>query len=115
MGNQNRSVGVSLSGNGGKTTVSRIRRGSAAEDAGLSVNDEIIGCNGMRVDKIAFEDFLSSLRVGDEFSILIARDQQLYSLTITVTPYEKPKFEYKPIVGDKKAAKLNDYWLRTIE
>ena len=89
-----------------------VRRGSAAEDAGLSVNDEIIGCNGLRVDKSSLEGFFATLFVGDEIELLISRDQQLYAISLTVTPYEKPKFEIesKP---EGKTESLYNYWLRT--
>ncbi|NVK64060.1 MAG: M61 family metallopeptidase, partial [Flavobacteriales bacterium] len=108
------SVGVTLSESGGKTIVKGIRRGSAAEEGGLSVNDEIIGCNGLRVDKRSLEQFFDSLNNGDEIELLISRDQQLYSVTIQVTPYEQPKFSYELTNDSKsKTQKLSDYWLRT--
>ena len=107
------STGVSMSMSNGKTTVSRIRRGSAAEDAGLSVNDEIIACNGMRVNKKSMEDIFASLKVGDRANILISRDLQLYSIEIIITAYEKPRFKHRLKRDDQKTLKLNNYWLRT--
>jgi len=106
------SVGVSLRESGGNVIVSGIRRGSAAEQGGLSVNDEIIGCNGLRVNKRSLEQFFESLEVGNELELLISRDQELYSLKISVSSYEQPKFSYE-LSKDKKAQSLNDYWLRT--
>lgn len=105
------SVGVTLGESGGKVTVTGIRRGSSAEDGGLSINDEIIGCNGMRVDKRSLEGLFQSLNVGNEVDLLIARDQELYSITIGVTNYERPKFSFE-LSNDKKTQKLNDFWLR---
>lgn len=107
------SVGISMRESNGKVVVSGIRRGSAAEDAGVSVNDEIIGCNGLRVDKRSLEQFFDSVDVGNELELLVARDQELYSIKVGVTPYEKPKFSYE-LSNDKKTQKLNDFWLRTI-
>lgn len=107
-------VGLTLSESGGKVIITGIRRGSSAEDGGLSVNDEIIGCNGFRVNKSAMDDLLSMAEVGDQYELLIARDQELYSVTIGVTPYEQPKFSYG-LSNDAKTQKLNDYWLRTIK
>ena len=80
----------------------------------MSVNDEIIGCNGFRVNKSALDDLLAMAEVGDQYELLIARDQELYSVTIGVTPYEQPKFSYA-LSNDAKTQKLNDYWLRTIK
>jgi predicted metalloprotease with PDZ domain len=111
-GSSKPNVGVSLSESGGKTTVGGIRRNSAAEDAGLSVNDEIIGVNGLRADKKSLEEFFQTVNVGDEMNLLIARDQELYSIVITVTAYERPSFKYE-YTGDTKPNKLSDYWLRS--
>jgi predicted metalloprotease with PDZ domain len=58
--------------------ISRIRSNSAAEDAGLSVNDEIIGCNGYRVSKSDIEGLMKSLNDGDELELFIARDEILF-------------------------------------
>ena len=107
------SVGVSLSESGGIVTVSGIRRGSSGEDGGLSVNDEIIGCNGFRVDKRALEGLFNSVEVGDKLNLLVARDQELYSVTIGVSPYEQPKFSYE-LSNAAKTQKFCDYWLRTV-
>jgi len=105
------SVGVSFRQSGGKVLIRGIRSGSAAEDAGLSVKDEIIGCNGIRVDKASLESFFAALKIGEEVNILFAREDQLYSTDIVVTAYEKPKFEYQQTT-DKPTQKLFDYWLR---
>lgn len=107
------SVGVTLSESGGKVMITGIRRGSSAEDGGLSVNDEIIGCNGLRVNKTALEEFFASAEVGDQYDLLVARDQELYSVIIGVTPYEQPKFSYA-LSKDARTQKLNDFWLRTL-
>ncbi len=106
------SVGMSLKGGAGETKVSYVRRGSAAEDAGLSVHDEIIGCNGLRVDKQSLEEFFPTLAVGDRIELLISRDQQLYSVELVVTPYEKPHFSWAN-VAEGKAKELYNYWLRS--
>ena len=110
VGKSKPSVGVTLGQSGGKTIVKGIRSGSAAEDAGLSVNDEIIGCNGLRADKKSLEDFFVTLNVGDEIQLLISRDQELYSIAVTVTPYEKPRFKYTYDAADLN--KLGEFWLR---
>lgn len=113
VGKPQPSVGVSLKEVGGKAIIRSIRSNSAGEDAGLSVNDEIIGCNGMRISKKGLEDFMKSLQVGDVFTVLIARDQQLYSVDVKVTPYEQPRFKHEQAV-EKKNEKMFSYWLRTI-
>lgn len=105
-------AGISVSGSGGSTTVKRIRSGSAAETAGLSVNDEIIGVNGFRTDAKAFNEFVNTLQAGDEVSIIYARENIIGITDMVITNYEQPKFEYSFGTG-KVTQKLLDYWLRT--
>jgi hypothetical protein len=45
--------------------------------------------------------------------LLIAREQEFYSVKIGVSMYEQPKFSYQ-LSNDKKTQKLNDFWLRTV-
>lgn len=89
--------------------VYRIRAESSAEEAGLSVGDEIIGCNGFRVDKKALEDMLNNAEAGEVFEILFSRDELLYSTQIKIGLYEKPEFSYEL---PKEETELFKYWLR---
>jgi len=107
------SFGASLRQDGGKVIVRGIRSGSAAEQAGLSVNDEIIGCNGYRIDQGALEQFTSGLSSGEKFDILISRDEVLMSLSVTMTDYFKPQFSFKK-TSDSQGEKLRNYWLRKL-
>lgn len=101
--------GATLRSSGGKATISRIRSNSAAEDAGLSVNDEIIGCNGYRVSKSDIEGLMKSLNDGDELELLIARDEILFSVSFTMTNYTKPRYLFNLTNEENK---LRAYWLR---
>ena len=101
--------GAGLTNSGGKTIIKSIRSKSAAEDAGLSVNDEIIGCNGYRVGKGDIESVMKSLNEGDEIDLLISRDEILFSVEFKMTNRFKPKF-YLNITNEKP--KLLNYWLR---
>ena len=104
------SAGISTSGND-VVSVRFIRSGSAAEDAGLSVNDEIIAVNNFRVDKSMFDAFLASLNVGDEAEILYSRENELHTTTFKMTAYEQPRFEYEISTEDSETKALFDYWL----
>jgi predicted metalloprotease with PDZ domain len=108
------SLGTSLREDGGKVIVRSIRSNSSAENAGLSVNDEIIGCNGYRVDQKAFENFVAGLSAGDKFSILISRDEILLELEVSIENYLKPQYVFKVNASDAKKTQLRNYWLRTI-
>ena len=111
LGNSQVSFGASLSQSGGKLMVSRIRSNSAAENGGLSVKDEIVGCNGYRVSQKDLEKVINSLSSGETMKLLISRDDVLYEIVIKLENYESPKYEFveriKGTNGD-----LLDYWLR---
>jgi predicted metalloprotease with PDZ domain len=107
------SFGASLRQEGGKVIVRGIRAGSAAEQSGLSVNDEIIGCNGYRIDQAALEQFAGGLSSGEQFSLLISRDEVLMNLSVTITDYFKPQFTFKKTT-DSPGEKLRNYWLRKL-
>jgi predicted metalloprotease with PDZ domain len=106
--------GAALRQDGNKVVVRSIRSGSAAENMGLSVNDEVIGCNGFRVDQSSFETFLASLELGSEITILVARDELLFELSGNMTLYNKPQFQFK-LSPDANKVKLLEYWLRVVE
>lgn len=103
------SVGITMSNSGGRLIVKGIRSNSAAEDAGISVNDEIIGCNGFRVEKNAFDAFINGSVTGDVLSVLYSRDNQLYSTDIEVKNYESPRFDFTIIDGE-----YTPFWLRKL-
>jgi predicted metalloprotease with PDZ domain len=107
------SFGASLRQDGGKVIVRGVRAGSAAEQSGLSVNDEIIGCNGFRIDQAALEQFAGGLSSGEQFSLLISRDEVLMNLSVTITDYFKPQFTFKKTT-DSQGEKLRNYWLRKL-
>lgn len=104
------SFGASLSQEGGSCIVKGIRAGSAAETAGLSVGDEIIAADGMRVDNSAVESYVGSLGEGESCKLLIARDEVIMELTVQMTLYERPSFKLEP---NGTAKNKLDYWLRT--
>ncbi len=104
-------AGVSTRSSGGQVIVRNIRSDSAAEDAGLSVNDEIIGCNGYRVDNETFNAILNGLTAGESMEILFAREDQLFSTQLVMTNYEKPRFEYMVNTKNPETEKLYKFWL----
>ncbi len=83
---------------------------SSAETAGLSVNDEIIGINGFRVDAAELDGIFNSFNVGDEVSMLVAREDILLELKATITSYERPSFKLS--IDTSKKNDLLEYWMR---
>jgi predicted metalloprotease with PDZ domain len=105
-------VGISLKSSGGKTIISGIRAESPGVDAGLSVNDEIIGVNGFRIDSKSLSQYFNSLSNGETLDVLYSRDNLLGITELKAELYEKPKYEYSFGTG-KATQKLLEYWLRT--
>jgi predicted metalloprotease with PDZ domain len=77
----------------------------------LSVNDEIIGCNGYRVNQGSLEATMNSLNNGETVELLISRDEILYSIEVNMTSFTKPQFKLKIDEGSPYSS-LTKYWLR---
>lgn len=105
----NPSFGASVREEGGKVMVKSVRFGSSAEEAGISVGDEIIGCNGYRVDQSMFEGMMSGMSSFESCEILVAREEQLFSVKATIKPYKKPQFLLTKSSANEKRL---HYWLR---
>jgi predicted metalloprotease with PDZ domain len=105
----NPSFGASVREEGGKVMVKSVRNGSSAEDAGISVGDEIIGCNGYRVDQSMFEGMMNGMSNFESCEILVAREENLFSVKATIKPYKKPQFLLTKSTSNEKRL---HYWLR---
>lgn len=105
----NPSFGASVREEGGKVMVKSVRFGSSAEEAGISVGDEIIGCNGYRVDQSMFEGLMSGMSNFESCEILVAREEHLFSVKATIKPYKKPQFLLTKSSANEKRL---HYWLR---
>jgi len=105
----NPSFGANVREEGGKVMVKSVRFGSSAEDAGISVGDEIIGCNGYRVDQSMFEGMMNGMSNFESCEILVAREEKLFSVKATIKPYKKPQFLLTKSSSNEKRL---HYWLR---
>lgn len=105
------SFGASLSQEGGNCMVKAVRAGSAAETAGLSVGDEVISVDNIRVDNSALESYMSGLGEGEACKLLIAREEQIMELNFVMSMYERPSFKFEP---NGTAKNKFDYWLRSL-
>ncbi len=102
------SIGATFDGNE-VVKVKAVRRGSAAEDAGLSVGDEVLICDGYRVDKGMLEGMLNSLSAGESMQLTVARDEKVFQVKFIMKNYTKPQFSIQ--IKDANAPLLT-YWLR---
>ena len=101
-------IGATFEGNE-IVKVKAVRRASAAEDAGLSVGDEVLVCEGYRVNKPMLEGMLNSLSPGEDMMLTVARDEKVFQVKFIMKSYTKPQFSLQ--IKDANAPLLT-YWLR---
>lgn len=106
------SFGATFKESNGKIIVTSIKAGSSAENAGLSVNDEIISYNGFKITKSSLESNFNELAENDEASLLIFRDEQLLAIEVVMTSISSPQFQLKLNPSSPKYT-LSQYWLRS--
>jgi len=105
------SFGATIREEGGKVMVKNVRTSSCAEDAGISVGDEIVGCNSYRVDQAMLEGMMNGLNTAETAELLIAREEKLFAVKVKMTNFRKPNFQLVKQV-DSKTELLFNYWLR---
>ncbi len=103
--------GANVSEEGGKVIIKSISSNSSAEDAGLSVNDEIIACMNYRVDKPMLDALMNGAAVGDEFELTISRDQLMRKVIVKITGQKRSTFIFTNRHTDESLPLFN-YWLR---
>jgi predicted metalloprotease with PDZ domain len=108
------SFGASCENVSGKLMVQTIKSNSSAENAGLSVNDEIIAVETFRVDKAALESYLAGMQEGDRFYLMISRDDIIQVLTVEIKNAISTSYLLE-LDNAESTASYKNYWLRTIE
>ena len=103
--------GANVTEEGGKVIIKSIRANSSAEDAGLSVNDEVIACMNYRVDKPMLDALMNGAVVGDEFELTISRDQLMRKVIVKITGQKRSTFIFTNRHTDASLP-LYSYWLR---
>lgn len=77
-------LGVTTRNDGGRLIVTQVRRGTPAYDAGVNVDDEILGIDDYRVRADRFDNRLEQYKPGDRISLLVARREQLMRRELTL-------------------------------
>jgi predicted metalloprotease with PDZ domain len=103
--------GANVSEEGGKVIIKSIRSNSSAEDAGLSVNDEVIACMNYRVDKSMLDALMNGAAVGDEFELTISRDKLMRKVLVKIIGQKRSTFIFTNRHTDESLP-LYTYWLR---
>jgi predicted metalloprotease with PDZ domain len=83
----------------GRMVVKEVRRGTPAFEAGLNVEDEILGLGDYRVTPDGWKDRLAAYRPGETTEILIARRDRLMRLPVTFAA--KPRVRWKLAVDPR--------------
>ena len=96
----------------GRLIVSQVRRDSPAHDAGLNVDDEILGIDDIRVRADGLNARLEHYRPGDKVSLLIARRDRMMSMemALPVEPGRAWRLEPAPNATGEQKRRLS-LWL----
>lgn len=86
-------LGMDVSNRDGRITVTAVKRGTPAYDAGVNVGDEILAIDDYRVPPDGLEGRLKAYRPGEKATLLVARRERLTRLPVTFG--EKPKDRWK--------------------
>lgn len=86
-------LGVRLGSEGGKTVIKGCLAGSPAEVMELSVNDELVGLDGMRITQERLSFFLGVTEPGKEVVLTVARNGRLTEVGGKVG--RRPVFEWR--------------------
>ncbi|MGJ5813918.1 M61 family metallopeptidase [Paludibaculum fermentans] len=105
-------TGVTTGTAAGRIVVSRLQRGTAAYDAGLNVDDEILAVNGYRVRAEQWPSRLDNYKPGDTVDLLVARRDKLMTFKLPIVTDEAKTWalEVKADASDEQKAHLKS-WL----
>lgn len=101
-------LGMDVSNRDGRVTVTAVKRGTPAYDAGVNVGDEILAIDDFRISSDGLEGRLKYYRPGEKATLLVARRERLTRLPVTFG--EKPKehwtLEARPDATPEQKARL---------
>lgn len=86
-------LGVRLGSEGGRTTVRTSLADSPAEAMGLTVDDELLGVDGMRVSSEKLSFYVATRKPGEPVRLMIARNGRLMEVEGELA--RRPPFEYR--------------------
>ncbi len=105
-------LGMETEDRSGRLVVTEVRRGTPAYEAGLNVEDEILGLGDYRVTPAQWKDRLKAYRPGETVELLVARRDRLVRLGATLQ--EKPKLRWRLAVDPEATAEQKGHlaaWL----
>lgn len=87
--------GLRLRNDNNRLLVTQVRRGTAAYDSGINVDDEIVALDEFRVRPDQWEGRLETFREGATVSVLAARREELMRFTLKVGPPPVDEWELR--------------------
>lgn len=113
--NKTLSLGIRTANNDTRIIIKGVDRNSSAWKAGLNVNDEIIGINGVRLDPAGreLEQVIQHGELGQIIEILIARDGIIRTIAVPLAYSDKKSIQIRRNTSAKEAEKtLGKVWLK---
>ena len=91
-------LGATTKNDGGRLVVTQVRRGTPAHEAGLNVDDEILGIDDFRVRADGLSSRLEQYAPGRAVTLLVARRDELLRLPVTLgrEPADTWRLEARP-------------------
>ena len=101
-------LGMEVEVQGGRLTVTAVKRGTPAYEAGVNVGDELLAINDDRVPPEGLEGRLKLYRPGEQATLLVARRDRLARLPVTFGEKPRPrwKLEALPTATEEQKAHL---------
>ena len=107
-------LGLAASDMGERTRVWRIAAGSPAEEAGMSINDEIIALNGFRVRAADLTNRIGEMKAGDKIKLTVFREERLREFDVTLRNQEIPSYRITKVkYPTELQRKIYENWLKT--
>jgi len=106
-------LGASTRDQEGTLVISGVEEDSPASHAGLSLQDEVIALDGIRVNSQTLKDILGQKKAGDKVKVLAARRGMIREFEVVLGRIAERSFNLKPVPNPNplQAAILKD-WLK---
>jgi predicted metalloprotease with PDZ domain len=90
------SLGLRTRGDAGRTMVTSVVRGAAAQRGGIDPGDELVAIAGKRVEAGSLDSVLMGCSPGDVVPVVVARDGRLASRSVTLDEPRPEKVKLLP-------------------
>ena len=101
-------AGLGINNVDGRPVIASVRNGSAAEDAGLQADDELVSLGGNKVTPDNWLRVFARYKQGSRIPVVVTRDRKTISATITLG--EPDRFDYR--IEERKDATQEQRALR---